>query len=99
MVFVLILRFRGGVVRVKISLAPHKALRGSRACLQSHRYQHDVARHYLYHDAEYFLVHIAPPSLSRPIWEFPKIGDPNIVPFIVDPKIRYPDFRKVPYPK
>ena len=34
---------------------------------------------------------------------FPKIGDPNIVPYIVgsllykDPKIRYPNFRKVPH--
>ena len=26
------------------------------------------------------------------IWGFPKIGDPNIVPYI-----RYPNFRKVPY--
>ena len=37
-------------------------------------------------------------SCEGSIWEFPKIGDPNIVPEIVgNPKIRYPYFRKLPY--
>ena len=37
-------------------------------------------------------------------WEFPKIGDPNLVPYnsriliIRTPKIRYPHFRKLPGP-
>ena len=41
-----------------------------------------------------FFIH-PPIAIERLIWEFPKIGDPHIVPYIVGsllqgPKIRYP---------